>query len=66
MTVSRNADFETYFLVDDQKVRESFQQVFDNTSNIQAQFDLLLSLVLNAADLAALQTAIQINFPDAT
>ena len=66
MTVSRNADFETYFLIEDQRVRESFQQVFDNSSNIQAQFDLLLSLVLNAADLAALKSAIQTNFPDAT
>jgi hypothetical protein len=66
MAISRNADFETYFLIEDQKVRESFQQTFDNTSSLQAQLDLLINLIYTANDLAALQTAIQSSFPDAT
>jgi hypothetical protein len=63
--ISRNADFETYFLIEDQKVRESFQQSFDNTSNLQEQLDTLISLIYNATDLAALQSSLQSTF-DAT
>ena len=63
--ISKNADFESYFLIEDQKVRESFQQSFENSSNLQKQIDTLISLIYNASDLAALQSSLQSTF-DAT
>ena len=63
--ISRNADFETYFLIEAQKVRESFHQSFDNTSNLQEKLDTLISLIDNATDLAELQSSLQSTF-DAT
>jgi hypothetical protein len=37
--VPKVADLDNYYLVEDQTVRESFQQVYDNTRNLQDQAD---------------------------
>ena len=39
MAQQKHADFDQYYLIDDPKTRDSFQQIFDNSRDLQAQID---------------------------
>jgi hypothetical protein len=58
----RNSNYEQFYLVEDSRVRESFRIAYDNTENLQTQFDKLVELIVNATDLANLQSTVQTEF----
>ena len=62
MSQQKHADFDRYYLVDDPKIRDSFQQIYDNSRDLQAQLDKLVDLIVNATDLANLQTTVTAEF----
>ena len=62
MAQQKHADFDQYYLVDDPKIRDSFQQIYDNSRDLQAQIDKLVNLIVNATDLANLQTTVTTEF----
>ena len=62
MAQQKHADFDRYYLVDDPKSRDSFQQIYDNSRDLQAQLDKLVDLIVNATDLANLQATVTTEF----
>ena len=62
MAQQKNSNYEQFYLVEDSRVRESFRVIYDNTENLQTQFDLLIDLIINATDLANLQSTVQSEF----
>lgn len=63
MAQQKNSDYDIFYLIEDDTVRESFRQIYDNTSNLQAQLDAIVEDIKNASDLADLQTRINSSFP---
>lgn len=63
MTQQKNSDYDIFYLIEDDTVRESFRQIYDNTSNLQAQLDAIVEDIKNASDLADLQSRINSSFP---
>ena len=62
MAQQKHADFDRYYLEDDPKIRDSFQQIYDNSRDLQAQLDKLVDLIVNATDLANLQATVTTEF----
>lgn len=46
----KTTDFEQYFLIEDERVRDSMKQLFENCRNLQRQID---NLELQVSDLKA-------------
>lgn len=63
MAQQKNSDYDIFYLIEDDTVRESFRQIYDNTSNLQAQLDAIVEDIKNASDLADLQSRINSSFP---
>jgi acyl-[acyl carrier protein]--UDP-N-acetylglucosamine O-acyltransferase len=63
MAQQKNSDYDIFYLIEDDTVRESFRQIYDNTSNLQAQLDAIVEDIKNASDLADLQSRINTSFP---
>lgn len=63
MAQQKNSDYDLFYLVEDATIRESFQQIYDNSSNLQAQLDAIVADIKNATDLADLQSRINTSFP---
>ena len=55
----RIADLESYYLIQDQTVREVFRQAYENQRVLQTQVDDLKELIKNSADLQTLQNSLQ-------
>ena len=62
MAQQRHADFDQYYLIEDPKIRDSFQHIYDNSRDLQAQIDKLVNLIVNASDLATLQNNVTAEF----
>jgi hypothetical protein len=62
MAQQKNSNYEQFYLVEDGRIRESFRVIYDNTENLQTQFDRLVELITNATDLANLQSTVQSEF----
>jgi hypothetical protein len=62
MAQQRHADFDQYYLIEDPKIRDSFQQIYNNTRDLQAQVEKLVDLIVNATDLANLQSTVSSEF----
>lgn len=62
MAQQRHADFDKYYLIEDSKTRDSFQRIYDNSRDLQAQIDKLVDLIVNASDLATLQNNVTAEF----
>jgi len=62
MAQQRHADFDQYYLIEDSKTRDSFQHIYDNSRDLQAQIDKLVDLIVNASDLATLQNNVTAEF----
>ena len=62
MAQQKHADFDQYYLIDDPKTRDSFQQIFDNSRDLQAQIDKLVELINTSSTYADLKTAVNTEF----
>lgn len=62
MAQQKHADFDQYYLIEDSKVRESFQQIYTNSRDLQAQIDKLVELINSANTFADLKTAVNTEF----
>ena len=55
----RIADLESYYLIQDQTVREVFRQAYENQRVLQTQVDDLKRLIRDSPDLPTLQNSLQ-------
>lgn len=62
----RSVDLDDFEEIPDQRSRDSFRQLFDNTRNLQAQIDKLVELVTNSKDLGVLQAQVSESFTTST
>jgi len=62
MAQQKHADFDQYYLIEDARVRESFQQIYANSRDLQAQIDKLVELINSANTFADLKTAVNTEF----
>ena len=58
MSERKSVDLENYYLIEDATVRESFQQLYDNSRNLQSQMDALVSAIQSADTLAELKALV--------
>lgn len=56
MAILRNQDYEQFSEIEDERVRESFRLLYDNTSILQNQIEQLKDKIVSATSLANLQT----------
>ena len=62
MTIIRNQDYEQFSQIEDERIRESFRVLYDNTAALQEQVEQLKSKIVAATDLADLQTEVSTLF----
>ena len=48
MSERKSVDLENYYLIEDSTTRESFQQLYDNSRNLQSQVDALVGAIQSA------------------
>ena len=58
MSERKSVDLENYYLIEDATVRESFQQLYDNSRNLQSQMDALVTAIQSADTLAELKALV--------
>jgi len=56
MAILRNQDYEQFSEIEDERIRESFRLLYDNTSILQNQIEQLKDKIISASSLANLQT----------
>ena len=64
MGLIRNQDYEQFAQIDDERIRESFRVLYDNTSALQAQLEGLVNKIVEATDLTDLQQDVSVLFND--
>lgn len=62
MTIIRNQDYEQFSQIEDERIRESFRVLYDNTAALQEQVEQLKAKIVEATDLADLQTEVSTLF----
>ena len=62
MTIIRNQDYEQFSQIEDERIRESFRVLYDNTAALQEQVEQLKGKIVAATDLADLQTEVSTLF----
>jgi hypothetical protein len=62
MTIIRNQDYEQFSQIEDERIRESFRVLYDNTAALQEQVEQLKTKIVEATDLADLQTEVSTLF----
>lgn len=62
MTIIRNQDYEQFSQIEDERIRESFRVLYDNTAALQEQVEQLKTKIIEATDLADLQTEVSTLF----
>lgn len=55
MSERKSVDLENYYLIEDATIRESFQQLYDNSRNLQSQMDALVTAIQSADTLDELK-----------
>ena len=55
MSERKSVDLENYYLIEDATIRESFQQLYDNSRNLQSQMDALVGAIQSADTLDELK-----------
>ena len=58
MSERKSVDLENYYLIEDATIRESFQQLYDNSRNLQSQMDALVTAIQSADTLAELKALV--------
>ena len=58
MSERKSVDLENYYLIEDATIRESFQQLYDNSRNLQSQMDALVAAIQSADTLAELKALV--------
>ena len=58
MSERKSVDLENYYLIEDATIRESFQQLYDNSRNLQSQMDALVVAIQSADTLAELKALV--------
>ncbi len=56
MAILRNQDYEQFALIEDERIRESFRILYDNTTLLQNQIEQLKDKIVSASSLSSLQT----------
>jgi hypothetical protein len=64
-TIIRNQDYEQFSQIEDERIRESFRVLYDNTAALQEQVEQLKTKIIEATDLADLQTEVSTLFDGA-
>ena len=55
MAILRNQDYEQFALIEDERIRESFRILYDNTTLLQNQIEQLKDKIVSASSLSSLQ-----------
>jgi hypothetical protein len=58
MSERKSVDLENYYLIEDATIRESFQQLYDNSRNLQSQMDALVGAIQSADTLDELKALV--------
>jgi hypothetical protein len=58
MSERKSVDLENYYLIEDSTTRESFQQLYDNSRNLQSQMDALVGAIQSADTLDELKALV--------
>jgi len=58
MSERKSVDLENYYLIEDATIRESFQQLYDNSRNLQSQMDALVTAIQSADTLDELKALV--------
>lgn len=61
-TIIRNQDYEQFSQIEDERVRESFRVLYDNTAALQEQVEQLKTKIVESTDLADLQSEVSTLF----